>query len=71
MKWAVDLKLLATAICKTDIVVYLAQEDNPALVDKARTSARKIGLNFHYRKVGYGDLEIALKSATGAHNVSG
>lgn len=56
-------------------LVYLAQEDNPVLVKKARAAARRLGLRFHYRKVGYGDLEIALKSlpraATGAPDVSG
>ncbi len=56
-------------------VVYLAQEDNPILFKKAQAAAHKLGLQFHYQKVGYGDLEIALKTfplkTVGAHNVSG
>lgn len=43
-------------------VVYLAQEDNAALVAKAQAAADKLGLEFNYKKVGYGDLGTTLKS---------
>ena len=43
-------------------LVYLAQEENPVLMAKAQAAARTLGLQFHYRKVGYGDLEKALTS---------
>ncbi len=56
-------------------VVYLAQEENPVLVKKAQAAAHVLGLQFHYRKVGYGDLGNTFKSlplkASGVANVSG
>ncbi|MBS0254703.1 MAG: DUF1638 domain-containing protein [Proteobacteria bacterium] len=42
-------------------LVYLAQTDNPALEDKAREAAARLGLNYVYHKVGYGDLAEAIR----------
>jgi hypothetical protein len=42
-------------------LVYQAQTDNPALVDKGRECADRLGLEFEYRFTGYGDLEKVLK----------
>ena len=42
-------------------LVYQAQVENPALVDKARDCADRLGLAFEYRFTGYGDLETALR----------
>ena len=44
-------------------LVYQAQTDNPALVDKAKACAARLKLEFEYRFTGYGDLETALKDA--------
>ncbi|MEM7731873.1 MAG: DUF1638 domain-containing protein [Pseudomonadota bacterium] len=41
-------------------VVYQAQTDDPALVEKARTCADRLGLEFEHRVTGYGDLATAL-----------
>jgi len=41
-------------------VVYLAQTDDPALTALARRGARRLGLRFERRLVGYGDLGPAL-----------
>lgn len=38
-------------------LVYLAQTRDPALEAKARDCARRLGLEYEYRFVGYGDLE--------------
>lgn len=43
-------------------LVYQAQTDDPALTDKARACADRLGLAFERRLTGYGDLEAALKS---------
>jgi hypothetical protein len=42
-------------------VVYLAQRDDPALVERARWAAESLGLPFEMRKTGYGKLETRLK----------
>lgn len=42
-------------------LVYQAQVKNEALLDKARTCAERLGLDFEYRFTGYGDLETALR----------
>lgn len=56
-------------------VVYLAQEEDPVLIKKAQAAADALGLQFHYRKVGYGDLGQMMKSlplkSSGAPDVSG
>ena len=44
-------------------LVYLAQTDAPLLRIKAEEAADKIGLNYVYRPVGYGDLEGAVAGA--------
>ena len=41
-------------------LVYQAQTDDPALTDKARACADRLGLAFERRFTGYGDLETAL-----------
>ena len=41
-------------------LIYQAQTDDPALVDKARACADRLGLAFEHRFTGYGDLEQAL-----------
>ncbi|MDE2436822.1 MAG: DUF1638 domain-containing protein [Sphingomonadales bacterium] len=41
-------------------LVYLAQLDDEALQKQARAAAERLGLNYVYRKVGYGDLAAAL-----------
>ncbi|GAB4384785.1 DUF1638 domain-containing protein [Albidovulum sp.] len=43
-----------------DKLVYLAQTDDPALDERARDCARRLGLAYERRFTGYGDLEPAL-----------
>ena len=40
--------------------LYLAQTDDPALVEAARAHAARLGLAFDHRRVGYGDAQTAL-----------
>ena len=42
-------------------LVYQAQTDDPALTDKARACAARLGLAFERRFTGYGDLETTLR----------
>jgi hypothetical protein len=42
-------------------LVYLAQTDNPALVEKAHQAAAYLGLSLEVRHTGYGDLRPALE----------
>jgi len=42
-------------------LVYLAQVEDPALQDMARAGAARLGLNYVYRRVGYGDLAGAIQ----------
>ncbi len=44
-------------------LVYLAQTDNPALQAKAQEAAARLGLNYVYHFVGYGDLAGAIRGA--------
>jgi hypothetical protein len=44
-------------------LVYLAQTDTPELQAKARDAAKRLGLNYVYHKVGYGDLTEAIRAA--------
>lgn len=44
-------------------LVYLAQTDTPALQAKAREAAERLGLNYVYHQVGYGDLADAIRGA--------
>lgn len=41
-------------------LVYLAQTDDPALLDRARAAAERLGLAFECRRTGYGELETSL-----------
>jgi hypothetical protein len=43
-----------------DRLVYLAQTDDPALTERARDCARRLGLAFERRFTGYGDLATTL-----------
>ena len=43
-------------------LVYLAQTDDPALTEKARASADRLGLAFERRFTGYGDLARAIEA---------
>ncbi|WP_095589283.1 DUF1638 domain-containing protein [Actibacterium ureilyticum] len=43
-------------------LVYQAQTDDPALTDKARACADRLGLTFERRLTGYGDLAVALRA---------
>lgn len=42
-------------------LVYLAQVEDPKLKEQAEAAAERLGLNFVYRKVGYGDLAGAIR----------
>lgn len=44
-------------------LIYLAQTDDPALTEKARAAAARLGLAFERRATGYGDLRGALTGA--------
>ncbi|NNU80612.1 DUF1638 domain-containing protein [Halovulum dunhuangense] len=44
-------------------LVYLAQTRDPALVEKAREAAARLGLDFEMRFTGYGDLATAIRGA--------
>ena len=44
-------------------LIYLAQTDDPALVRAARRAARRLGLTFELRLVGYGDLATSVVAA--------
>lgn len=46
-------------------LVYLAQTESPALQEQARAAAEKLGLNYVYHRVGYGDLAPFLAKAGG------
>jgi len=41
-------------------LVYQAQIDDPALTEKAKACAARLGLAFERRFTGYGDLAVAL-----------
>jgi hypothetical protein len=41
-------------------LIYHAQTDDPALTEKARSCAQRLGLAFERRFTGYGDLKVAL-----------
>ena len=42
-------------------LVYLAQRDDPELIDRARDAAAYLGLAFEHRRTGYGELRPALE----------
>ena len=43
-------------------LVYQAQTEDAALVEKAKGFAKELGLEFEYRFTGYGDLDTALRA---------
>ncbi|MFW8592896.1 DUF1638 domain-containing protein [Cribrihabitans neustonicus] len=43
-------------------LVYQSQTSDPALVEKARRCAERMGLAFEHRHTGYGDLDTALQT---------
>jgi len=45
-------------------LVYLAQTEDPKLQDQARAAAERLGLNYVYRPVGYGELAAAIKGVS-------
>lgn len=42
-------------------LIYLAQTDNPELIQMAQDAARKLNLKYEYRRTDYGDLERGLQ----------
>ena len=42
-------------------LIYLAQTDNPELIEMAQDAASKLNLEYEYRRTDYGDLEKGLK----------
>lgn len=44
-------------------LVYLAQLEQPGMVEAARQAADRLGLDFEYRMTGYGELEHSLRRA--------
>jgi len=55
-------KLRDTYFGHYEKLVYQAQTDDPALTDKARKAADRLGLAFERRFTGYGDLATALSA---------
>ena len=47
-------------------LVYLSQFDDPELYEMAREAAHRLGLEFHHRPVGLGDLRTSLESFAAA-----
>jgi hypothetical protein len=41
-------------------VIYLSQTRSPALLERARDAARRLGLQFEHRDTGYGELGVTL-----------
>tara|TARA_B100001964_G_scaffold244519_1_gene326334 strand:+ start:23866 stop:24531 length:666 start_codon:yes stop_codon:yes gene_type:complete len=41
-------------------LLYLAQTDNPKLVEKGRLAAKRLGLRYEVRPTGYGELETSI-----------
>ncbi|QYX55669.1 DUF1638 domain-containing protein [Roseovarius sp. SCSIO 43702] len=48
-------------------LVFQDQAGDPALLEKARDCARRLGLDFEHRRTGYGDLEVALRRKSGTN----
>jgi hypothetical protein len=44
-------------------MVYLAQTEDPALQEKAKAAAERLGLTYEYRFAGYGELETFLQQS--------
>jgi hypothetical protein len=47
-------------------LVYLAQTEDPELVEKAKAAAVRLGLDYEYRLTGYGELTDFMTRAAGA-----
>ncbi|MBC8196091.1 MAG: DUF1638 domain-containing protein [Acidimicrobiia bacterium] len=53
-------------------LLYLAQTDDPDLVEKGRSAAKRLGLRYEVRRTGYGELEtsvVHLRNPTAADRV--
>jgi uncharacterized protein DUF1638 len=48
-------------------LVYLAQTDDPELLERARAAADRLGLAFEHRRTGYGELLPSLQRFVGSH----
>jgi Protein of unknown function (DUF1638) len=59
----VHSELLETYFGNYRRLVYLAQTDDPELVELARTAADRLGLAFEVRHTGLGDLAAAIRTA--------
>ena len=55
-------ELLADYFGGYDKLVHLAQSDDANLREKARAAAKRLGLAFEHRVVGFGDLQSALRA---------
>ena len=53
-------ELLRDCFGNYERLVYLAQTDDPALDERAREAARRLGLAYERRLTGFGDLQAAL-----------
>lgn len=47
-------------------LVYLAQIDDPRLLEKAKAAAERLGLEFLHRRTGYGELATFMAAKTGS-----
>ena len=56
-------ELLSTYFGNYRRLVYLAQTDDPDLVERARSAADRLGLAFEHRQTGLGDLATAIRTA--------
>ena len=56
-------ELLGTYFGNYHRLIYLAQTDDPGLVNTARRAARRLGLAFELRPTGYGDLATSIVAA--------
>jgi hypothetical protein len=59
-------ELLETYFGNYRRLVYLAQTEDPELVERARTAADRLGLIFEHRQTGLGDLTTAVRNAVSA-----
>lgn len=58
-------QLLADYFGSYERVLFIAQTDDPSLVELARGHAARLGLGFEHRFAGYGDVEPALLHLAG------
>ena len=59
-------ELLADYFGNYTRVVYLAQTEDPMLIDAARVAAARLGLAFQHRLTGLGDLGVSIRAFVGA-----